>query len=404
MIPDAAAVDDVVGPVTIERVAHGGHAVARHEGRVIFVRGGLPGEQVRVRITDTSKATFWRGEVAEVLTASSDRVDPPCPVTGVCGGCDLQHVSADGQLRWKTAVLAEQLQRLAGIEWSGEVESVGDPTGWRTRLDLRVDPVGRVGLLGHRSHELVPLVEQGCLIAHEALRDGGLTSSVAGFGRARFGRARFGSGGEELTEVRLAVGDDGVSAAVGAEVVDGPDLVRHRVLGRDFRVHPSGFWQVHPRAAELLSSLVLEGLEPRAGETALDLYSGVGLFSGALVDRGVRVTGVEINKQAVARARLNVPEARFIAAPLERALGRLPRRVDLVVLDPARQGAGKRVVKHVAGLGARAIVHVGCDPAAFARDLGLFAAQGWSPEWIRGFDLFPMTQHFESVALLTHGG
>ncbi|MGJ6979054.1 class I SAM-dependent RNA methyltransferase [Aestuariimicrobium soli] len=374
----------------LERVAHGGHVVARHDGRVVFVHGGLPGERVTVRITDTSKPSFWRGEVVDVLVASHDRVAPPCPVAGECGGCDLQHVGQQGQWAWKTAVLAEQLQRLAGITWQGEVTQVPGLTGWRTRLDLRVDDQGRPGMLARRSHRVVPLPEQGCLIAHPDLGAVDLSASLVG---------------PDTRELRLAVGEDGVSALADGQLVAGPELVRHRVpdgdeAGREFRVHPAGFWQVHPHAATLLTEQVLEGLDPRSGETALDLYCGVGLFAGALVDRGVRVTGVEINKRAVAQARLNVPEARFIAAPLDRALGRLPARVDLVVLDPARQGAGKQVVRHVAGLGARAIVHVGCDPAAFARDLALFADQGWEPEWIRGFDLFGMTHHLEAVASL----
>ncbi|CAI9408780.1 class I SAM-dependent RNA methyltransferase [Aestuariimicrobium sp. T2.26MG-19.2B] len=375
----------VVGPLEVERVAHGGHAVARHEGRVVFVRGALPGERVMVRITDDTREAFWRGEVTEVLVASDDRVVPPCPVAGECGGCDLQHVSQAGQLRWKTDVLAEQLLRLAGIEWSGTVESAGDLLGWRTRLDLRHSGT-RLGLLAHRSHHLVDLPAQGCLIADPALRDRHLLDDLAA-------RA-------EGDELRLAVGESGVSAVSDGRVIHGPALVEHTVLGHRFRVHPAGFWQVHPRAAELLTEVVLDGLDPRAGETALDLYCGVGLFAGALSDRGVRVTGVEINKHAVAQARRNVPDARFIAAPLDRALGRLPDHVDLVVLDPARQGAGRKVVGHVAGLGARAIVHVGCDPASFARDLALFAEQGWKPEWIRGFDLFGMTQHLEAVASL----
>ena len=167
-----------------------------------------------------------------------------------------------------------------------------------------------------------------------------------------------------------------------------------------FQVAASGFWQVHPRAAEILLAAVIEGLRPQSGESALDLYCGSGLFAAGLDQAGARVFGVELNRQAVANARLNVPRGRFLALPLERALHRLPSEVDLVVLDPPRRGAGAAIVARVADLAPRAIAYVACDPASLARDVAGFALHGYQLRWIRAFDLFPMTHHVECVAVL----
>lgn len=382
---------EAIGPVTVGPVAHGGHCVARHDGRVIFVRHALPGERVLVRITDTSHKRFWRGDAVEVLEASPDRVEPACPVAvpGGCGGCDFQHVSAEGQRRLKAEVVREQLQRLAGIAWEPTVEAVEPLEGWRTRTRFVIDraqegePV--VGMRAHRSHDVVPLPEQGCLIAAPG------TPSTADLRRLAATTS-----GDEL---RVVVPGSGQALTI-ADREQGAELVVERCSGHDFRVRADGFWQVHPRAAETLVDAVLEMLAPQAGESALDLYCGVGLFAGALADRGLRVTGVEQVSRAVELARRNVPGARFIAAPLARALRKLPRTVDVIVLDPPRTGAGAQVVTHLAGLGARAIAYVACDPAALARDLKTFAEHGYRTERVRAFDLFPMTHHVECVALL----
>lgn len=367
--------------IELERVAHGGSVVGRSGDKIVFVHGGLPGELVRAEITETSKR-FDRGRVVEVLRAAPGRVTPPCPVANECGGCDWQHASPQTQLDLKTAVVAEQLQRLAGIEWAGRVESVGQAEGSRTRMRYSIDDSGRVGLKGRRSHDVVPLPAQGCMVAAA------------------------GPGVEELhafdarSELQVVNSDGRLTVVADKRVVSGPDPVNQAVGGRDYEVSATGFWQVHPRAAEVLTSAVVEGIAPRAGESALDLYCGVGLFAGFLADAGCDVLGVELNPGAIHRARRNVPGARFIAAPLEKALGRLPEQVDVVVLDPPRKGAGEKVVQKLAGLGARAIAYVACDPAALARDLAYFDAAGYAPSTIRAWDLFPMTHHVEAVAIL----
>nr|NLI51275.1 class I SAM-dependent RNA methyltransferase [Propionibacterium sp.] len=371
--------DEVTVP--IGPVAHGGHWVARHDGRVIFVRGALTGERVRVRITAVAARHLF-GDAVEVLEPAGERVDPPCPIAARCGGCDFQHVAPDHQAELKRRVVAEQLRRLAGFEWAGDVESVPPLLGWRTRVRYHAGPEGW-GMHPPRSHAVTPLPPQGCLIA-------GL-----GLGRPPAPPA------PGVDQVRGVSAADGVRWLLGDEDA----VVRERADGHDYEVRGDGFWQVPPppRAADTLVDAVLAGLRPRAGERAFDLYCGVGLFAGALARRGVRVTGVEGDRAAVALARRNVPEARFHAGSVDRVLARLPDRVDLVVLDPPRAGAGARVLDAVLRRRPRAVAYVACDPAALGRDLGRARAQGWRVAGVRAFDLFGMTHHVECVAVLEAG-
>lgn len=367
----------------LDRVAHGGFVVGRHENKVVFVTGGLPGERARVEITESTRR-FDRGRVVEVVEAAPGRVIPPCPIANKCGGCDWQHASPELQLDLKTAVVAEQLARLGGYEWTGRVQAVEPLLGWRTRMRYAVDArSGAVGMRARRSHDVVSLPAQGCLIAAPGPTRGQLEAAAEG-----------------AREVAVVVGDDSTTLVADGERVAGPPTVQQSVAGRRYMVSVRGFWQVHPHAAEILTRAVIDGVRPKQGERALDLYCGTGLFAGALSDAGCRVVGVELSREAVAQARHNVPQAEFLAGPLERMLGRLREPVDLVVLDPTRRGAGSQVVGHVADLGPRAVAYVACDPAALGRDVGFFAEKGYEVTSLEAYDLFPMTHHVECVAIL----
>ncbi|MFP5417210.1 MAG: class I SAM-dependent RNA methyltransferase [Actinomycetes bacterium] len=373
---DPWRVGDRFEGVRVGAVAHGGHWVARHEGRVLFVRHALAGEVVTVEVTGLAKRYAFADAVA-VADPSPHRVTAPCPVARACGGCDFQHVEVGHQRELKRQVVAEQLRRLAGLDWDGSVEAlVPDSLGWRRRMRYHRSPDGW-GLRAKGSHEVVELPEQGCLIASPALA-----------------RPDAAAGGEDTL--------------VGADALDGPVwlhpgedvVVRERAAARTWAVRADGFWQVHPQAADVLADAVLGALAPAPGERALDLYCGVGLFSGVLADAGVTVTGVEGSADAVALARGNVPGARFHAGPVDLVLRRLRGRVDLVVLDPPRVGAGRGVLHEVCRRRPRAIAYVACDPAALARDLAVASDAGYQAESVRAFDLFPMTHHVECVALL----
>ncbi len=368
--------------VSLVRVAHGGAVVGRVRNKVVFVTGGLPGELVSVEITQETKK-FDRGRVVEVLEPAPGRVQPPCPIAEQCGGCDWQHASASLQRDLKTAVVAEQLLRLAGITWDGSVQEVAPILGWRTRMRYAVDEDGQVGLRARRSNTIVPLPEQGCLVAAPG-------PDVTELARLS------GSGGE----LRVVVSADQVTALAEGTVLRGTAVVQEHAAGRRFDVDADGFWQVHPRAADVLTEAVLRGLDPQPGESAVDLYCGVGLFAAVLDDAGCSVLGIEGSRTAIAHARRNVIGARFIAGAVEAHTASFPTKADLVVLDPPRRGAGAGVVQRIAGLRPRAIAYVACDPSALARDLATFSATGYEPDSIEAFDLFPMTHHVECVAIL----
>jgi tRNA/tmRNA/rRNA uracil-C5-methylase (TrmA/RlmC/RlmD family) len=347
--------------VVVERIAHGGHCVARLHatdgpGRVVFVRHAVPGERVVVEITEgTDGDRFWRGDAVEVAEPSPHRVDPPCPYAGPgrCGGCDFQHVSLAQQRSLKAEVVREQLSRLAGLDVEVTVEPVPgrppheqDGLRWRTRQRYVELPGGGRGMRKHRSHEVVEVDD--CLIA------------------------------------------------------GGP--AEHVVRGTGFEVEDDGFWQVHPGAPEVLVDTVLAFLAPRPGESVLDLYAGVGLFARFLADAvgdPSGVTLVEGDPRACAHAESNVLGAAVLHGAVAAVLEGLPvAPVDMVVLDPPREGARRTVVAAVAARGPRAVAYVACDPAALARDVAIFGEHGYVLERLRAFDLFPMTHHVECVALL----
>lgn len=388
--------------LTIGSVAHGGHCVARLDGRVVFVRHTLPGERVRARLTEAGgRARFWRADAIEVLEASIDRVAPRCPWSGpgLCGGCDFQHVGLAAQRRLKGEVVAEQLRRLAGIEVSAaevRVEAVpgdDDGLGWRTRMRLAVDDAGRAGLRAHRSHTVVALTD--CPVAEPSLH---LPDVLAQPWPA----------GADV----LVTGGDGAPPTVAtlkpAQTVSGPPRRRERAAGRAWRVTGAGFWQVHPGAAQALVDAVDAALAPQAGESLLDLYSGVGLFAGALAGAlgpAGSAVAVESDPVAVRDARRNLhdlPAVRLVHDRVDRYLARPESRshVDLVVLDPPRSGAGAAVCAAIAARAPRVVAYVACDPAALARDVAAFAGLGYRLGLLQAFDLFPMTHHVECVATL----
>ncbi|WP_394429516.1 class I SAM-dependent RNA methyltransferase [Streptomyces sp. SGAir0957] len=420
--------------VEIGPVAHGGHCIARTaEGQVLFVRHTLPGERVVARVTSGDEGDrFLRADAVQVLDASKDRIEAPCPYAGPgrCGGCDWQHAKPGAQRRLKGEVVAEQLQRLAGLTpeeagWDGTVmPAEGDkvPAGqvpqWRTRVQYAVTEDGHAGLRRHRSHEVEPI--EHCMIAAEGVSELGIeqrnwtgmesVDAIAATGSQDRMVILEPKPGARLPLVELdkpvsvmRVGEkDG-----GVHRVHGRAFVRERADDRTYRVGSGGFWQVHPQAANTLMRAVMQGLLPRKGDTALDLYCGVGLFAGALADRvGEKgaVLGIESGKRAVEDARHNLASFDRVRIEQGKVDVALPRtgitEADLIVLDPPRAGAGKKTVAHLTTLGARRIAYVACDPAALARDLGYFREGGYKVRTLRVFDLFPMTHHVECVAIL----
>jgi tRNA/tmRNA/rRNA uracil-C5-methylase (TrmA/RlmC/RlmD family) len=437
--------------VAIEGVAQGGWCIARPEGLpVMFVRHALPGERVVARVTEvTSK--FARADAVSILEPSADRVDAPCPHArpGGCGGCDWQHASLSAQRALKATVISQQLKRLAGIDREVTVEPLpgdqpaarapatemtaagGTPgLGWRTRVQFAVDRDGVAGLRGHRSHRVIDIGD--CLIAHQGVRDLDITgddwSGAAMVEVAVGGAESTGNFAVTVTEAGGRPHDGKQHAGRGRNgnrpgggrparpkriLVEGRPYLAERAAGRLWQVSAGGFWQVHPAAAGTLGEAVAAALEPKPGDTVLDLYCGAGLFAGVvapLVGPEGAVTGVESDAAAVRNARQNLgdfPQARFLKADVAQAAsaGDLPP-ARLVVADPPRAGLAREVVDYLVGAGvtgdrpAERFAYVSCDPATLARDLALLVAGGWRLEDLRAFDAFPMTHHLECVATL----
>ncbi|MGY1839797.1 MULTISPECIES: class I SAM-dependent RNA methyltransferase [unclassified Modestobacter] len=397
--------------VTVGPVAHGGHCVARHEGRVVFVRHALPGERVVVQVTEDRQKGFCRADAVQVLEAAADRVERACPYSGPgrCGGCDWQHVSHAGQLRLKSDVVAEQLSRLAGLDVAVTVEPLpGGPLRWRSRARFAVDRTGSPGLRRHRSHDVVPLDD--CPITAEPAAQAVLGRRWLDAGAVDVGLDSAGV----VTTTTLDRRGRPLETQVLRPGVDVPEEPAGRAQrtagGRDWEVEGTGFWQVHPAAADALVGAVLGFAAVQPGETVLDLYAGAGLFGGALapgVGAAGRVVCVESDEAACAAADANLadlPQAEVWqgdvdAAGLTELLGDLARP-DVVVLDPPRAGAGPEVSRVIAGARPRAVVYVACDPASLARDVAAFAGAGYRLADLRAFDCFPMTAHVECVALL----
>ncbi|MGM7679753.1 class I SAM-dependent RNA methyltransferase [Microbacterium sp. A94] len=392
----------------ITGIAHGGTFIARHEGRVVFVSDAIPGERVRVRITDPAGGSaadtrkFWRGETVEVLDASPHRrshvwaeADMTRDPADRAGGADLGHINLDHQRTLKRQVLQEALDKFAGPGLEAPAVTPvddGDGTGWRTRISLHVDDDGVVGPYAARSHRVIPVSSYP--LARRRVRAEALSIKNAKPGRI------------DLVE----------SADGSVHVLRRPQkgkrpvapVIREKVGERTFQVDADGFWQVHPAAAATLDSAVKRALTGRveAGSAHLDLYGGVGLFSASLADLGAtEIVTVESSSRATQHAARNLEDfgVSAVTARVDQYLAGAAggAQIGTVVLDPPRAGAGRAVVEGIHALSPEAIVYVACDPVALARDLGTFRTLGWQTGSLEAFDLFPHSHHFEVVALLT---
>ena len=381
--------------VAIEKVAHGGHFIARHEGAVIFVRHAIPGERCRVEITSVG-TSFNRADVVEILTASQDRVVAPCEYAhrAGCGGCDFQHVSIDRQRKLKSDVITEQFSRIAKMDIDVEVEEVLPHLGWRMRVNASADRNGKLGFIGSRSHRVIPV--KNCLVAAPEI---GFQSLAAkqwkGDMRIEIAAS---STGERSISLAPTRGDE------RARLSEGPAILHEQVLDNLFEVSNDSFWQGHSKAPELLTSVVADFAQIQSGDHVLDLYGGVGLFAASFIDvvgEAGQIELIEGSKSATADAVRNFKDYSHVNIITGDVAKHLPRinSANVVVLDPPRDGAGKIVVTEIARLKARRVVYVACDPAALARDTGYFSNLGYSLVKLRAFDLFPMTHHIECVAL-----
>ncbi len=386
--------------VEIEKVAHGGHFIARHEGAVLFVRHGIPGEIVEVEITGVEKS-FARADVIAVIEPSPSRTIPPCRYAGSCGGCDFQHVTIERQRELKSEVISEQFARIAKMEIDIEVEEVSTPLHWRTRYAASTNRDSAIGFKGSRSNQVIPISSCQILIPDIDFP----TLPHDRISQNQRVEVSLGTDGDRSISV-MEQRESRTAERAKPKIIEGSASLNYRVSDREYEVSQSSFWQSNISAPDKLVEVVLDFAELRAGDHLLDLYGGVGLFAGAalpIIGPGGRVDIVEGSSSATSDARRNFSSDENVhihTGDVAREIRKF-NRADVVILDPPRTGAGKPVIESLRKIGARSIVYVACDPAALARDTTYLHEIGYQLENIRALDLFPMTHHIESIALFT---
>ncbi len=403
-------------------IAHGGAALGRHESRVIFVPYALPGETARVEITQ-DKGRFAFARLVELLEPAPERIAPACPYFGPagagCGGCQWQHVEYQAQLRFKAEIVADQLTRIGKIAAPLVHPTLPDSSGWayRNHAQFHPAPGGGLGFQAAGHNETIAVEE--CPILHPLLADlyAALDLDFAGLARLSL-RAGTASGDRMLVfemvddlppalEIDLPVScvlllSDGRHANL-----IGSNHITETVAGRSYRISAPSFFQVNTPQAGQLVRLVLEYLDLQGGETVLDGYCGVGLFTTHLAGQAGLVVGIESAPAAVADLLENTAgfeNVEIIEGPVEAVLPELDVPLDAAVVDPPRAGVDRFALDALVERHPARLVYVSCDPATLARDAGRLARAGYRLVEVQPVDMFPQTYHVESVALFVWEG
>jgi tRNA/tmRNA/rRNA uracil-C5-methylase (TrmA/RlmC/RlmD family) len=385
---DKLSVGDII-TLDIGPIAHGGHFIARYNNQVIFVRHAITDEIANVKITSiTSKLAF--GDALEILQSSKYRTKPPCGYSkpGGCGGCDFQHISIEKQQDFKKLIIQDQFKRIAQININPDILSTEPSSGlhWRSRLDLAVSANGKTGLYAHKAKDIIEIDE--CLIAVDEINN------------------------SEVFKQHWA-GEDRLSLSVSSDkiltlnrlgkIILGSDNLKEIAEGNIYNISPNSFWQSHINAPNLLVQKVMKYADIKLGDNVCDLYGGVGLFTAPMV----KLTGeagqvhlIERNNDCIKDARQMFQHQKNIIihhGKVEQKLGRI-KNIDIIILDPPSNGAGKQVIKQIIDKQPRSIIYISCDPASLARDTKILTDDVYSLETLIGIDLFPMTHHIECIA------
>lgn len=385
-------------------MAHGGEAVARFDGKTIFVSGAMPGETVSVEI-EKDKGSWARARLLEVLAPSSDRVEPACPHFDDCGGCQWQYADYQRQLEWKRQTVISQLAHLGKLETDVR-QMIGSisPYNYRNRMDFHVRD-GQPALYRRKSKELVPLSTCSLVTAPlgELFAKLGPLKDVNELTMRASLRT-----GQSLVTLRGAIPPQAASWGVNVARVRrgqptaeiGHDHMYEEVAGHRFRITANAFFQNNTEGADHLVALVREALEPTRDDVLLDGYAGGGLFSVCLAEEVGEVISVEVSPLALDDLEHNLSEveaaASIVPVPFEESIEELDGWT-LAVVDPPRTGLGVAGIEAVTSDMPRAIAYVSCDPASFARDARMLVDIGYELEWVTPVDMFPQTFHIEMV-------
>lgn len=396
-------------------MAYGGEAYGRDEhGRMIFVPFALPGERVRGRIIDSRKR-WARARLEQVLERSHQRSAPRCVHFEVCGGCHYQHIPYIEQTTFKSEILVEQLQRIGGLKQPPVLPAIPSPSPWNARnhLQFSLTTDGRLGFNAAASHEVIPIEECHLPLPQiaelwpriEVEPDLGLTRIALRAGSE--GQCMVVLQSDKEPDVDVNIDLAASTIWIGPQrttVFSGEDTIPMAALGHEFRVSARSFFQVNTPILDNLVSLVMDTLSVQPGQTILDLYAGVGLFSAFLAKAGVRIIAVEQSPWACEDFEFNLAQydrVELYEAPVELALPALVSNVDAVLLDPPRAGLSQDARDGLFHLSPRKIVYLSCDPATFARDAKYMAQAGYHLDQAQVIDLFPQTYHIETLALFS---
>ncbi|MSP12483.1 MAG: 23S rRNA (uracil(1939)-C(5))-methyltransferase RlmD [Chloroflexi bacterium] len=422
----------------LESMAHGGNAVGRHAGRVYFITGGIPGEEVEIEVT-ADKGRYVLGRVTQVVPRSDgsavpERIlQPRCPHFGICGGCQWQHITYEAQLRFKTAIVRDQLQRIGGVNDPPVHPIIGmqDPWFYRNHMQYRptTNPPGRLGFLGVDDRTVIAI--DRCYIQDQALQPifeeldvdfPDLTQLSLRIGHAAGNSLPGGPNAvatQDTPDIMVILETEGDEApgievdlpvSLVQELEDGTALtlvgapyLEEMVGGYTYRISAPSFFQVNSQQAEVLLQQVRQYAQVGPEDVVADLYSGVGLFGLALASQAAEVILVETHPIAVDDAEANAAEldnVTLIEGDVAEALVQLPVKPTVVIVDPPRAGLEPGTLDEIVKLAARRIVYVSCDPATLARDAKRLLLQGYRLVGVQPVDMFPQTYHIECVALL----
>ncbi|MEJ2696331.1 MAG: class I SAM-dependent RNA methyltransferase [Candidatus Sulfobium sp.] len=387
--------------------AYGGYSIAR-DGKVIFIRGAIPGELVEVEIVE-KKRDYSVASVVSVVEPSEDRVEPGCPVFGICGGCQLQFISYGRQLAMKREILRDSLTRLGGIETEPGAAFSGSQWNYRHRAQFKVSRQGEIGFFRESTRDVVVFDECPLMIGEindmlQKIKDtvptGGLREIHIASGDSLTALLRGDAYNEEACR---KIGEAGVSGvAFNDALAGGTGYVTLDVAGLKYSISPWTFFQAHWALNRNVVDFIVDSLQPIQGGRVLDLYAGAGNFSLPLAAHGAEVVAVEENPHAADDAARNlevngIKNCRIIRSSAERY--KLNRKFDVIILDPPRPGLTSEVAKKVIDHGAPGIVYVSCNPSTLARDLKKMKDK-YDVESVHQIDFFPNTFHIEAAAFL----
>ena len=380
--------------ITLTDIAHGGDAIGRDDGRVIFARYGIPGEKVEVQVL-RQRRDYAQGRVTRVLDPSPHRTTPPCPYFGVCGGCQWQHIDYPYQLELKRKILKEQLERIGKIDDPYVAPTLPSPDPWHYRNHARfsVDRKGNLGFIQGGDYRHLEIAY--CHLMHPEIN----TTLAALQGKCKGTRQITVRHGIETGDLLIQPSLD----SLGIDIESGQDHYYDHLFGYRFKVSSPSFFQVNVRQAERMVGALRDRIAPTGDEVLVDAYGGVGTFALLLAPFFRKVFSIEEAPSAVEDARVNcAPFANIelLKGKTEEVLPELPERPDTVILDPPRVGCHERVLDALLKVYPRRLVYVSCDPATLARDLGILCRRGYTLKEVLPIDMFPQTYHIESIATL----